>query len=224
MKQLLAFLVELLLSTMLLSPALWSNFSFDWVCKALKTGLFLRLNCCRDLCLKGVFLYNKLNAVFGPAGLRGQILYWRLLWPNNFNASPQIVFSRKCCLSVMVFLVWSLLYTALSSWDQCSSFIVHPAIGCLTSIPSRWFLSLFWQKDVMWIFSGQGSKKGVLENHWPRTGHWPLKTNYQSTHSFFTDPPAGLPPLHHPPTLQYVFNWPTNPSTGSTPTHQVLTH
>ena len=124
----------------------------------------------------------------------------------------------------MVFSVWSLLYTALSSWDQCSSFIVHPATGCFTSVPSRWFLSLFWQEDIMWKFSGQGSKKGVLENHWPLTGHWPLKTNYQSTHNFFTDPPTGLPPLQQPPTLQHVFNWPTNPSTGSTPTHRLVLH
>ena len=78
-----------------------------------------------------------------------------LLWPNHFNA-PIIVFSWKCCLSVMVFSVWSLLYTALSSWDQHPSFIPHQAIGCLTSISSR-FLSLFWQEDLKWMFSGQGS-------------------------------------------------------------------
>ena len=43
-----------------------------------------------------------------------------LLWPNNFNALSWIVFSRKCSLSVLVSSVWSLLYTVLLSWDQCS--------------------------------------------------------------------------------------------------------
>ena len=129
---------------MLLLPAASKSFLFDWVWRILKTGLSLRANCCRDLCLEGVFLYNKLNAVLGSVGLKFQISDWGL----------PFVTKQFSCLIINIFFkeMQPLSYGVLSVKFAVYCIIKLRPMLVVHSAPSywlsqfnllRWLLSLF---------------------------------------------------------------------------------